>query len=257
VAPGEFDDIVVGRYGSDGSPIVFGIGTPAAGNRQVFAARLDANAQLAAGWFSFAPGQFTALTVGAFGSGNAEVCGISIDHQAYLARFSATGAFTDGWGLVAPGQFTALAAADRPGGALELFGTGFDGQAYAATLNSAGTLAAGWFAANSTQPVGLSQITAVAPSNADPVVFALGTDHRAYEARFDAGTGVKAGSWIQLATDGFEELAAGARLGKAQLYGIAAAALDVEAALFDTAGIMQGGFFSTASDRFTDLAVAG
>src|SRR5262249_21759646 len=96
VAPGKFDQLVVSNYGSSGSPIVFGIGTPEAGNRQVFAARLDANAHLAQGWFSFAPGQFTSLAAGTFGNGHAEVFGISIDQQAYFARFSAAGAFTDG-----------------------------------------------------------------------------------------------------------------------------------------------------------------
>src|SRR5262249_36219940 len=126
VAPGNFSSVVVGNFGATNQqPIVFGIGTAAVG-QQAYVATFDAQANLVSGWGTIAPGVFLSLTVGNFGTGNAEVFGISTDHQAYAARFTAAGTFVDGWTLVAPGQFQSLDAANTTLGTLELFGIGLN-----------------------------------------------------------------------------------------------------------------------------------
>ena len=59
--------LVAGNYGTNGQPILFGIGTAAQG-QQVSSARFDAQGNLLSGWSPVAPGAFTSLAVGNFGS---------------------------------------------------------------------------------------------------------------------------------------------------------------------------------------------
>jgi hypothetical protein len=255
VAPGKFDSLVAGTYGSGGQPILFGIGIPGVG-QQVWSARFDVQANLVSGFGPVAPGVFTSLAVGNFGSGNVEVFGVSVN-QAYFSRFDASGLFIDGWIPVAPGQFQSLAVANRTNGSLEVFGAGLDGQAYAATFSSAGLLQAGWFPVNSGQPVGFTQLTAAPLANGNLAAFGLGTNHRAYEATFDAATATKMAGWAQLSTMMFAQLSAAGQLGRTKLYGLNALDHQVYVELFDAAGNVQSGFALLALGQFSDVAVAG
>jgi len=255
VAPGQFSSLVVGTYGANAQPILFGIGTPAQ-LQQVASARFDAQANLVSGFSPVAFGTFTALAVGNFGSGSVELFGISFS-QAYLAHFDSTGVFTDGWAPVAPGQFQSLTAANRSNGTLELFGAGLNGQAYAATFSNTGQLVLGWFPVNSGQPVNFSQLTAAPLAGGNLAAFGLGSDQHAYEATFDATTGAKLTGWSQLSAMTFARLVAAAQSGRTKLGGLNAVDQQVYLELFDAAGNVQSGFALLAPGQFTDLALAG
>jgi parallel beta-helix repeat protein len=256
VAPGKFSSIAVGNFGvTNEQPIVFGIGVPAVG-QQVYVATFDAQANLVAGWGTFAPGLFLSLTVATYGTGNPEVFGISVDNQAYFARFNVTGAFVDGWTLVAPGQFQSLDAVSTNSGTTELFGIGLNGQAYTAMFGLDGKLLFGWGAANTNQPVNLTQVTAARLANGELVAFGLGADLRAYEATFSATTGAKLTGWTMLSTQLFSELAAGSQTNRTLLYGLGELDDQVYVQLFDAAGIPQVGFGLTAPGTFVDVDVA-
>jgi hypothetical protein len=255
VAPGLFTSVVVGNYGSGGEPIVFGIGTPGTGQK-VWAARFDAQGDFRSGWGPVAPGVFTSLAVGTFGSGNSALFGLS-RNQAFVARFDDNGLFTDGWVPVGPGQFQSLAAANRADGTLELFGAGLDGQAYAATFSTAGLRTLGWFPVNSGQPVGFTQLTAAPLANGNLAAFSLGGDQHAYEATFDAATGNELSGWAQVSTMTFARLAAAGQSSRTTLYGLGAADHQVYVEQFDAAGGVQSDFALLAPGQFTEVAAAG
>ena len=157
---------------------------------------------------------------------------------------------------MAPGQFQAIAAANTSTGSPELFGIGLNGQAYTAKFNAAGTLLFGWSTANTSQPVGLTQVTAATLANGNLVAFGLGIDQRAYEATFSASTGTKLTGWTTLSSQLFTELAAGSQASKTKLYGLGAADQQIYDLLFDVAGNPQFGFALTAPGQFVDVAVA-
>lgn len=252
VAPGLFDAVAVSMVDFS-KPIVFGLGTQEAGQKQVFYATYSDSGALVSGWNLLAPGAFDFLVAGSASQGlggEAHVFGVGTNHQVYGARFLPGSGARVGWYEVGPGDFSSLAVATSFSGKVALFGLGLDGRVYGAEP-SAGLLK-GWFPVADNAPVTFTQIAAAESADGTMSAFGLGRDGHVYQARL---AGSNPSPWTRLSSELFRFLAASSDGGTAKLFALALADGEVEAVALDASGTPTSDFLATAPGSFFHVAL--
>jgi hypothetical protein len=260
VAPGQFLSVVSGKFGTDGSQEVFGLGI----DHRVYMARYNTDGTFRDGWGLVAPGFFDSLAASKYGTSQAPILfGLGTASagggRLYAARFTADGAFRDGWSLVASGPFQSLAAGRYGAGQAspELFGIGVNNQVSAIRFTDAGVLR-DTFAL----PAGaFTQLTVANHADGTLELFGLGTDHRAYAAQLNSA-GTLAFGWMNTAPGFFSAIAAaspltgntgGVSLGTAENL---AAQRQPYVAIFNDSGTLGYGWNKLATGLFANLGAS-